>query len=59
MTDERIYLEDIRDRIQRIETYTQGGKAEFLQSFSIICKKVFYCDRRYSRSILILLESDL
>jgi uncharacterized protein with HEPN domain len=35
MTDDRIYLEDIRDRIQRIEAYTQGGKAEFLQSFLI------------------------
>ncbi len=32
MTDNRIYLQDIRDRISRIEDYTRGGKAEFLQS---------------------------
>ncbi|OCR02928.1 hypothetical protein BCD67_03280 [Oscillatoriales cyanobacterium USR001] len=32
MTDDSLYLRDIRDRIQRIEAYTQGGKAEFFQS---------------------------
>ncbi|MBD1936711.1 DUF86 domain-containing protein [Microcoleus sp. FACHB-68] len=32
MTDDRMYLQDICERISRIETYTQGGKAEFWQS---------------------------
>ncbi|MDJ1171770.1 DUF86 domain-containing protein [Roseofilum sp. BLCC_M154] len=35
MTDDKIYLQDIRDRIARIEAYTQGGKADFLESILI------------------------
>jgi uncharacterized protein with HEPN domain len=28
MTDDQIYLQDICDRLNRIEVYTQGGKDE-------------------------------
>lgn len=35
MTDDQIYLQDICDRFNRIEDYTQGGKTEFMQSFLI------------------------
>ncbi len=35
MNDDKIYLQDIYDRLDRIEIYTKGGKAEFLQSFLI------------------------
>ena len=35
MTDDRIYLQDICDRIARIEVYTRGGKSEFLDSILI------------------------
>ena len=33
--DERFYLTDITERIQRIELYTQGGRDIFLQSLII------------------------
>lgn len=32
MTDDRLYLADIAERIGRIESYTQGGRDVFLQS---------------------------
>ncbi|MCT7967179.1 DUF86 domain-containing protein [Laspinema sp. D1] len=32
MTDDEIYLQDIYERICRIETYTEGGQTEFMQS---------------------------
>jgi uncharacterized protein with HEPN domain len=35
MTDDQIYLQDICDRLNRIELYTQGGKTEFSQSLLI------------------------
>ncbi|MFO7032010.1 DUF86 domain-containing protein [Limnospira fusiformis CCALA 023] len=35
MTDDEIYLQDIYDRICRIETYSEGGKIEFMQSLLI------------------------
>jgi len=35
MTDDWMYLQDICDRISRIEDYTQGGKTEFLASLLI------------------------
>jgi len=35
MTDDEIYLQDIYERICRIETYTEGGKTEFIQSLLI------------------------
>ncbi|MBE9018508.1 DUF86 domain-containing protein [Chroococcidiopsidales cyanobacterium LEGE 13417] len=35
MRDDRFYLTDIAERIQRIELYTQGGRDVFLQSLII------------------------
>ncbi|MFM2026393.1 MAG: hypothetical protein RLZZ339_1108 [Cyanobacteriota bacterium] len=35
MNDDLIYLGDILDRIERIESYTQGGKDRFYQSLLI------------------------
>ncbi len=35
MTDDRVYLGDILERIERIEVYTQGGREEFLRSLLI------------------------
>lgn len=35
MTDDRVYLGDILERIERIEAYTQGGREEFLRSLLI------------------------
>ena len=35
MADDRVYLEDILERFQRIETYTQSGRDAFLQSVLI------------------------
>ncbi|BAI89273.1 MULTISPECIES: HepT-like ribonuclease domain-containing protein [Limnospira] len=35
MTDDEIYLQDIYDRICRIETYSEGGRIEFMQSLLI------------------------
>ncbi|MBD2307499.1 DUF86 domain-containing protein [Chroococcidiopsis sp. FACHB-1243] len=35
MKDDRSYLTDIAERIQRIELYTQGGRDVFLQSLII------------------------
>ncbi len=35
MTDDRVYLGDILERIERIEVYTQGGRQEFLRSLLI------------------------
>ncbi|WP_017660476.1 HepT-like ribonuclease domain-containing protein [Baaleninema simplex] len=32
MRDDRIYLQDIYDRIDRVEIYMQGGKSNFFQS---------------------------
>ncbi len=32
MTDDRLYLTDIANRIERIQTYTKGGREVFLQS---------------------------
>ena len=32
MTNDQLYLEDIAERIERIESYTQGGRELFLQS---------------------------
>ncbi len=32
MTDDRLHLADIAERIQHIESYTQGGRDVFLQS---------------------------
>ncbi|NEP89612.1 MAG: DUF86 domain-containing protein [Okeania sp. SIO2C2] len=42
MTDDKMYLQDILDRLSRIEVYTQGGKTEFLQS-SLIQDGVIRC----------------
>ena len=35
MKDDLIYLDDILDRIERIESYTQEGKDRFYQSLLI------------------------
>ena len=35
MTDDRVYLGDILERIERIEAYTQEGREEFLRSLLI------------------------
>lgn len=35
MKDDRVYLRDILERIERIEVYTQGGREEFLRSLLI------------------------
>lgn len=35
MTDDRVYLGDILERIERIEAYTQGGREAFLRLLSI------------------------
>ena len=35
MKDDREYLLDLLERIQRIETFTQGGREEFSQSILI------------------------
>ncbi|WP_017306620.1 DUF86 domain-containing protein [Spirulina subsalsa] len=35
MTDDEIYLQDIYERICRIETYTEGGQTAFMQSLLI------------------------
>ena len=35
MTDDRVYLGDILERIERIESYTQSGRQEFLRSLLI------------------------
>ncbi|MFB2881026.1 DUF86 domain-containing protein [Floridanema aerugineum] len=35
MTNERVFLEDIIERIERIESYTLGGKEVFLESVLI------------------------
>ncbi len=35
VTDDRVYLGDILERIERIEAYTQGGREEFLRSLLI------------------------
>ena len=35
MTDDWLYLGDIAERIERIESYTQGGRDIFLQSLLI------------------------
>ncbi|MCT7955183.1 HepT-like ribonuclease domain-containing protein [Laspinema palackyanum] len=35
MTDDEIYLQDIYQRICRIETYSEGGRIEFMQSLLI------------------------
>jgi uncharacterized protein with HEPN domain len=35
VTDDRVYLGDILERIERIEVYTQGGRQEFLRSLLI------------------------
>ncbi|MFP4006613.1 MAG: DUF86 domain-containing protein [Spirulinaceae cyanobacterium] len=35
MSDDKIYLQDILERIERIEAYTQAGKAAFLESLLI------------------------
>ncbi|MEB3150190.1 MAG: DUF86 domain-containing protein [Sphaerospermopsis sp.] len=32
MKDERLYLSNIKECIERIEEYTQGGKEEFMQT---------------------------
>lgn len=32
MTNDLMYLRDILERIERIETYTQGGEVEFFQT---------------------------
>jgi uncharacterized protein with HEPN domain len=32
MKDERLYLSNIRECIERIEEYTKGGKEEFMQT---------------------------
>ena len=42
MTDDRMYLQDILDRLSPIEVYTKGGKIEFLQS-SLIQDGVIRC----------------
>jgi len=42
MTDDRMYLQDILDRLSPIEIYTKGGKIEFLQS-SLIQDGVIRC----------------
>ncbi len=35
MTDDQMYLADIFERIERIESYTQGGREVFLQSQAV------------------------
>jgi len=35
VTDDRVYLGDILERIERIESYTQSGRQEFLRSLLI------------------------
>ncbi len=35
MTDQRVYLRDISERIQRIETFTAGGRETYIQSLLI------------------------
>jgi uncharacterized protein with HEPN domain len=35
VTDDRVYLGDILERIERIEAYTHGGREEFLRSLLI------------------------
>ncbi|MCA1992407.1 MAG: DUF86 domain-containing protein [Coleofasciculus sp. S288] len=35
MSDDRVYLGDILERIERIEAYTQGGREEFSRSLLI------------------------
>ncbi|MEC4816715.1 MAG: DUF86 domain-containing protein [Scytonema sp. PMC 1069.18] len=35
MTDDRVFIQDILERIERIEAYTKGGKEEFFQSLLI------------------------
>ena len=42
MTDDKVYLQDILEHLTRIELYTQGGEAEFLQS-SLIQDGVIRC----------------
>ena len=32
MKDERLYLSNIKECIERIEEYTKGGKEEFMQT---------------------------
>ena len=32
MKDERLYLSNIKECIERIEEYTKGGKEEFMQN---------------------------
>ena len=35
MSDDRVYLRDILERIDRLEAYTQGGREEFYRSLLI------------------------
>ncbi|MEC4806622.1 MAG: DUF86 domain-containing protein [Jaaginema sp. PMC 1079.18] len=35
MSDDQIYLQDILERLERIEAYTQAGKVAFLESLLI------------------------
>ena len=42
MTDDRVYLGDILERIERIEAYTQEGREEFLRLPSAPAKPIAF-----------------